>query len=54
MSAFGDLVLFVAVFGAVALVPTGAVFFFLLSKKKMPNYTMQPTAGRRTASHSDD
>ena len=54
MSAFGDLVLFVAVFGAVALVPTGAAFFFLLSKKKMPNHTMQPTAERRTASHSDD
>jgi hypothetical protein len=34
MSAFGDLVLFVAVFGAVALVPTGAGLFFLLSKKK--------------------
>ena len=34
MSAFGDLILFVAVFGAVALVPTGAAFFFLFSKKK--------------------
>ena len=43
MSAFGDLVLFVAVFGAVALVPTGAAFFFLLSKKKMPNQMQQPT-----------
>ena len=54
MSAFGDLVLFVAVFGAVALVPTGAAFFFLLSKKKGPNQTMQPTASTRTASVSDD
>lgn len=34
MSAFGDLVLFVAVFGVVALVPTGAGLFFLLSKAK--------------------
>ena len=34
MSAFGDLVLFVAVFGAVALVPTGAAVFFLWSKEK--------------------
>jgi hypothetical protein len=37
MSAFGDLVLFVAVFGAVALVPTGMGLFFLLSKKRKPN-----------------
>jgi hypothetical protein len=37
MSAFGDLVLFVAVFGAVALVPTGAVFILLFSKGKKPN-----------------
>jgi hypothetical protein len=44
MSAFGDLVLFVAVFGAVALVPTGVALFFLLSKKKMPDQTMPPTA----------
>jgi hypothetical protein len=36
MSAFGDMVLFIVVFGAVALVPTGAGFFFLLSKKKRP------------------
>jgi len=35
MSAFGDLVLFVVVFGAVALVPTSAALFFLLSKKRM-------------------
>ena len=34
MSAFGDLILFVAVFGLIAVVPTGAMFFFLLSKKK--------------------
>jgi hypothetical protein len=47
MSAFGDLVLFVAIFGTVALVPTGAAFFFLLSKKKLPNQTLEPTAGRR-------
>jgi hypothetical protein len=45
MSAFGDLVLFVAVFGTVALVPTGAAFYFLLSKKKpnqSPNRTLSP------------
>jgi hypothetical protein len=47
MSAFGDLVLFVTVFSTIALVPTGAAFFFLLSKKKMPNQTLEPTAGRR-------
>jgi hypothetical protein len=47
MSAFGDLVLFVTVFGTIALVPTGAALFFLLSKKKMPNQTLEPTAGRR-------
>jgi hypothetical protein len=34
MSAFGDLVLFVAVFGAVALMPTAAGIYFLLSKKR--------------------
>ena len=39
MSAFGDLVLFVAVFAAVGLVPTGAGFFFLLSKGKKPKYS---------------
>jgi hypothetical protein len=39
MSAFGDLVLFVAVFGAVALVPTGAAIFFLLSKRKRLSQT---------------
>jgi hypothetical protein len=33
MSAFGDLILFVAVFGAAALLPTGAALFFLLSKR---------------------
>jgi hypothetical protein len=37
MSAFGDLVLFVAVFGAVALVPTGMGLFFLFSKKRKPS-----------------
>jgi hypothetical protein len=37
MAAFGDLVLFVAVFGAVALVPTGLAFYFLLAKKKRPD-----------------
>jgi hypothetical protein len=42
MSAFGDLVLFVAVFGAVALAPTGAGLFFLLSKKKKPNQSSEP------------
>jgi hypothetical protein len=44
MSAFGDLVLFVAVFGAVALLPTGAGLFFLLSKNKRPNQSSEPTA----------
>lgn len=43
MSAFGDLILFIVVFGAVALVPTGAVLFFLFSKKKTPDKTLQPT-----------
>jgi hypothetical protein len=42
MSAFGDLILFVAVFGAAALAPTGAALFFLLSKKKCP--TLKPSA----------
>jgi hypothetical protein len=42
MSAFGDLVLFVAVFGAVALVPTVAAFCFFLSKKQMPKQTLRP------------
>jgi hypothetical protein len=42
MSAFGDTVLFVFVFGAFALVPTGAGFYFLLSKKKLPNQTAEP------------
>ena len=32
MSAFGDLVLFVLVFGAVSLVPTGAAVFFIFSR----------------------
>ena len=54
MSAFGDLVLFVAVFGAVALVPTGAAFFFLLSKKKVPNQTLQPTPSRRMKRLKDE
>jgi len=54
MSAFGDLILFVVVFGAVALVPTGAALFFLLSKKKMPDQTIPPTASTPTASVSDD
>ena len=40
MSAFGDLVLFVAVFGAVAGVPTGAGCFFLLTKRK-PNQSAE-------------
>lgn len=43
MSAFGDLVLFVAVFGTVALVPTGAAFFFLLSKVERPCQSQNPT-----------
>jgi hypothetical protein len=44
MSAFGDLVLFVAVFGGVALVPTGAAIFFLLSRKRAPDRTQVPAA----------
>jgi hypothetical protein len=53
MSAFGDLVLFVAVFGAVALVPTGAAFFFLFSRGKKPNNPPGPTlaAGAPPAGH---
>lgn len=44
MSAFGDLVLFFAVFAMVALVPTGAAVFFVLSKKKSPNQSGHPQA----------
>jgi hypothetical protein len=47
MAAFGDLVLFIAVFGAVALVPTGAAFFFLWSKKKKPSQSPEPTVFRK-------
>jgi len=32
MSAFGDLILFVGVFGLCALVPTGLAFYFLIRK----------------------
>jgi hypothetical protein len=42
MQAFGDLLLFVTVFGVVALLPTGAALFFLLSKKKLPNKAPEP------------
>jgi hypothetical protein len=45
MSAFGDMVLFVFVFGAVSLVPTGAGFYFLLSKKKLRSQTAEPIRG---------
>jgi hypothetical protein len=47
MSAFGDLILFVVVFGAVSLVPTGTAVYFLFSKKKTPTQTRQqvPTDG---------
>jgi len=53
MSAFGDLVLFVVVFGAVALVPTGAGLFFLFSKGKKPNNPPGPTlaSGAPPAGH---
>ena len=34
MSAFGDFILFITVFGVVALLPTGAAMFFIFSKKK--------------------
>jgi hypothetical protein len=33
MSAFGDLVLFVAIFGAVSLAPTAAALYFVFSKR---------------------
>jgi hypothetical protein len=49
MSAFGDLMLFIAVFGAVALVPTGAAFFFLLSKKKGPKQSSESTLSPGTS-----
>ncbi len=42
MSAFGDMVLFVIVFGAGSVIPTGAGFYFLLSKKKIYNQTAEP------------
>jgi len=44
MAAFGDLVLFVAVFCAAALVPTGVALFFLFSKTKTPNQS--PASGK--------
>lgn len=34
MFAFGDVVLFVTVFGVFALVPTGAALFFLIQRKE--------------------
>ena len=43
MAAFGDLVLFIAVFGAVALVPTGAAFFFIFSKGGKPDSSQDPS-----------
>jgi hypothetical protein len=42
MYAFGDMVLFVVVFGAVTLVPTGAAVFFLWPRKRMPSQRVQP------------
>ena len=48
MSAFGDLVLFVAVFGTVSLLTTGAALFFLLSKIKMPNKSSEPALSSGT------
>jgi hypothetical protein len=48
MSAFGDVVLFVAVFGGVALVPTGLGLFFLLSRRRMPPRSAAPTAASGT------
>ena len=48
MSAFGDIVLFVSVFGAVALLPTGAAFFIVFSKAKTPNKAPEPTPGSVT------
>jgi hypothetical protein len=35
MYAFGDVALFVIVFGALALIPTGAALFFLLSRRRV-------------------
>jgi uncharacterized membrane protein len=52
MSAFGDLVLFVAVFGAVALVPTGVAIFFILSKRNRPDQATRPTSTDVTATAS--
>jgi len=42
MYAFGDLILFVGIFGLLALIPTGLAFFFLLRKfptQSRPNAT---------------
>ena len=54
MSAFGDLILFLTVFGAVGLVPTGAALFFLLPKKRMPNQLSEPTLASGTAPAGQD
>jgi hypothetical protein len=53
MSAFGDLILFVAVFGAVAVVPTGAAFIFLMSRKRTLHEPPDPahSAGTPPAGH---
>ena len=47
MSAFGDRMLFVGVFGAFSLVPSGAGLFFLLSKRKMHDQApvLTPSSG---------
>jgi hypothetical protein len=53
MSAFGDLVLFVFVFGAVALVPTAAGVFFFLTREKRPGPFSgpPPSSGTPPAGH---
>ena len=42
MSAFGDLVLFVVVFGVVAAVPTAAGLFFLFTRRKKSGQSPGP------------
>ena len=37
MAAFGDLVLFILVFGALAVLPTAGALYFILKGKKRPN-----------------
>jgi hypothetical protein len=48
MSAFGDFMLFGAVFGVVALLPTGMGLSFLLSRRRVPPRSTDPTAASGT------